>query len=478
MRKKHILFILLCLYTFTLPAQSLEEAKKLFESGLYAQAKPVFQKYIKSNPGNPSYHFWYGACCYETGEKNLAEKHLIISANKKIQESFRYLGQLYSEQYRYEEAEKNYTTYISMLAKGKKSTSEADSILKKIHLGAQMIKGVEKVTFIDSLVVDKKGFLNAYKISDECGNLLTYNSFFETAGNDEGTVYETQLKNRLYYGNKGKSNHLNIYTKNKLLNQWSEGAPLPQSINSGDDVNYPFVLSDGTTLYYASKGEGSMGGYDIFVTRFNSDTNSYLTSENVGMPFNSPFNDYMFVIDEYNNLGWFASDRYQPKDKVCIYIFIPNQSKQTYNFDPADNMTLVSLAKITSLKDSWKERTAEVKSAKERLSAAMNRKPIEKIEQDFNFVINDQITYTKLTDFTSPKAIELVKEWKQTLSDYNIQAKKLEKQRELFSGSKPEMRKSLTAGIVDLEKRVEQIGEETKTLEVSIRNEENNFLRK
>ena len=36
-----------------------------------------------------------------------------------------------------------------------------------------------------------------------------------------------------------------------------------------------------------------MGGYDIFVTRYNSDTDNYLNPENVGMPFNSPFNDYM-----------------------------------------------------------------------------------------------------------------------------------------------------------------------------------------
>ena len=35
-------------------------------------------------------------------------------------------------------------------------------------------------------------------------------------------------------------------------------------------------------------------------------TDTYLVPENVGMPFNSPYNDYMYVIDEYNNLGWFA----------------------------------------------------------------------------------------------------------------------------------------------------------------------------
>lgn len=70
-----------------------------------------------------------------------------------------------------------------------------------------------------------------------------------------------------------------------------------------------------------------------FVTRYNTNTDTYLVPENVGMPFNSPYNDYMYVIDEYNNLGWFASDRYQPEDKVCIYVFVPNDSKRTYNYE-------------------------------------------------------------------------------------------------------------------------------------------------
>lgn len=478
MRKRHVIFILLCLSAFTLSAQTLEEAKELFKSGQYEQAKPVFQKYVKSNPGNPNYNFWYGACCYETGEKDVAEKYLIVGANKKIQESFRYLGQLYSEQYRYEEAQENYNTYISMLTKSKSPTEKYENTLRQTSLGSQMIKGVEKVVIVDSVVVDKNKFLDAYKINEESGNLYTYNNFFDTEENNEGTVYQTELENKLYYGNKDKNNHLNIYTRTKLLDQWSEAALLPKSINTGADANYPFVLSDGITLYYASKGEGSMGGYDIFVTRYNSETNTYLKSDNVGMPFNSPFNDYMYVIDEFNNLGWFASDRYQPNNKVCIYIFIPNESKQIYDYDATESNKLISLARISSLKESWNGKMADVKAAKERLTEARNHKPKAKEKEVFEFVINDQITYTKPEDFTSPKAAELVNDWQQTLSDYNTQIRKLEKQRELFGSSDKEKQKSLAPGILDLEKRVEQIGEEVKTLEIKIRNEENNFLRK
>jgi len=478
MKKKHVIFILFCLSAFSISAQTLEEAKELFKNGQFEQAKPAFYKLLKSTPKNPNYNFWYGACCYETGEKNNAEKYLVVGASKKIQEAFRYLGQLYSELYRYEEAEENFSAYEAMLIKNNQPTEKYENAIKQATLGNQMIKGVEKVAIVDSIVVNKSNFLNAYKISEESGSLSPFNEFFETEGNNEGIVYQTELGNKLYYGDKGKGNHLNIYTKTKLLDQWSEPALLPTSINSGSDANYPFVMSDGITIYYASKGKGSVGGYDIFVTRYNSDTDNYLNPENVGMPFNSPFNDYMYVIDEFNNLGWFASDRYQPEGKVCIYIFIPNESKQIYDYDSTDNEKLISLAKISSIKESWKGREADVKAAKERLLEARNSKPQAKENNEFEFVINDNITYTRQADFTSPKAIEQVKKWQQALSDYKEQAQKLEKQRETYYKSTKDKQNSLAPGILDLEKRVEQMDNEIKLLEISIRNEENNFLKK
>lgn len=478
MKKRYSTFILLCLCAFAASAQTLEEAKKMFENKEFAQAKGTFQKYVKTAPTNPSYNFWYGACCYETGETKIAEKHLNLAASKKIQESFRYLGQLYSEEYRYEDALLNYNAYEAMLLKSKKPTDEVEKLIKKVTQSAQMIKGVEQVAIIDSVIVDKKGFLNAYKINEESGHISTFKSFFETENEHDGIVFQTELGNKIYYADCDKKNILNIYTKTKLMDQWSEASLLPKSINTGEDTNYPFILSDGITIYYASKGENSMGGYDIFVTRYNSDTDTYLTPENVGMPFNSPFNDYMYVIDEYNNLGWFASDRYQPKDKVCIYTFIPNESKHIYDLEKTDEKKLISLAKISSLKDTWKGKAVEIKEAKERLAQAKSYQPTKEEKNDFVFVINDQLTYKNTEEFTAPKAIELLKLWKQTVNDYATQSKKLEKQRDAFTEANQSKKEAIALGIADLEKRVEQMEEKTKSLEIQIRNEENNWLRK
>lgn len=254
------------------------------------------------------------------------------------------------------------------------------------------------------------------------------------------------------------------------MNEWSDGRPLPGSINASGNANYPFVLSDGVTVYYASDGEG-LGGYDIFVTRYNTNTDTYLVPENVGMPFNSPYNDYMYVIDEYNNLGWFASDRFQPEGKVCIYVFIPNTSKQTYNYEAMEQQEIIRLAQIHSLKETWTDKQA-VTEALQRLKAAISHKPKERRAMDFEFVIDDHTTYYLMSDFKSAKAKTLFQRYQQMEKDYYQQEEKLNGLRQQYAGANQQGKAKMAPAILDLEKRILQMSEELDALEVNVRNAE------
>ena len=95
---------------------------------------------------------------------------------------------------------------------------------------------------------------------------------------------------------------------------------------------------------------------------------------------------------------------------------------------------------------------------------------------------NEYLTRVNLMDAANPESDTPVAFGKNVAviggGNTAMQAKRLEKQRQFFNESNQEKRKSLAPGILDLEKRVEQIGEEIKALEINIRNEENNFLRK
>ena len=470
MKGKYILFLICSLFLCEVSAQTLEQARTLFTKGEYEQAKPVFKKYTKSQPSNGNYNYWYGVCCLKTGEAEEAVKPLEIAVKKRITGGQLYLGQAYNETYRFEDAVNCFEEYIADLSKRKKPTEEAEKLLEKSKSDLRMLKGVEEVCIIDSFVVDKATFLNAYKISEESGKLFTFNEFFKTEGDHPGTVYETEIGNKIYYSEKGEKGNLDIFSKNKLLNEWSDGRPLPGSINASGNANYPFVLSDGVTVYYASDGEG-LGGYDIFVTRYNTNTDTYLVPENVGMPFNSPYNDYMYVIDEYNNLGWFASDRYQPEGKVCIYVFILNSSKRVYNYEAMDKKKVVRLAQIHSLKDTWVDQNT-VSDAKRRLQAAISEKPQAERSYDFEFVIDDHTTYYQWSDFKSPQAKSLFSKYRQLEKSFRQQQNKLEEQRSLYSRAKESNKTKLAPAILDLEKQIQQLSGELEKAAIEVRNTE------
>lgn len=471
MKKKYILFFLFCISLTSISGQTLEQARIMFTKGEYEQAKPVFQKYVRQQPANANYNYWYGVCCLKTGNPQESLKYLETATQKKIQNAPLYLGEAYNETYRFEDAVNSYEEYIAPQSKKKQPTERAEKLLEKARANLRMLRGVEEVCVIDSFVVDKANFLNAYKISEEAGKLFTYNDYFKTQGNHPGTVYQTELGNKIYYSETGKDNTLNILSKNKLLDDWGKGSELPGSINSATNANYPYVMSDGVTLYYASDGEGAMGGYDIFVTRYNSGNDTYLMPENVGMPFNSPFNDYMYVVDDFNNLGWFASDRYQPQGKVCIYVFVPNASKQIYNYESMEPKQIANLAQLHSLTDTWRNKQ-EVSEARQRLSAVRYAKPQQVKETDFEFVIDNNHTYYRLSDFVSHKAKDLYLKYEQLSNDFKQQSDKLSGLRESYAEASKGNKIKMAPAILDLEKRIKQMQLELDKQTVSIRNTE------
>lgn len=475
MNKKYILLFLVCCLGGTLCAQTLTQAKQLFNAGKYEEAKPAFRKLVKQNPNNANYNYWYGACCYETGAKAESESYLKKASSRKVINAFRYLAELQADQYRFDEATENMEEYIAMRKKKKEDTEEAEKRLEFIKQGSRMLKGTEQVTFIDSFVVDKNAFLNAYKIGRESGMIEPYNSYFNTEEQPGSILYQTELGNKIYYA-KPLKDTLALYSQDKLAGNWGEAIPL-QGLNAHGNQNYPYVLSDGVTLYYASDGEGSLGGYDIFVTRYNSETNRYLRPENIGMPFNSPANDYMYVIDEFNNLGWFASDRYQPEGKVCVYVFIPNDTRVTFNYENTDEEIVRRAAMIQNIASTWKD-PAMVRAAKQRLNMISYQQPKKQPKRDFEFVIDDNTTYYTINDFKSPQAKRLFMQWAQSKKDFAALSRSLEEKRLLYYRSNPGKQQSMTAEIMDLERRAERMEADLIEMEINVRNIEKKFISK
>ena len=478
MKLYRYLLLLGCLPWMALTAsgQSQEQAKRLFNDGKYAEAKPAFQKLVKRYPKNGSYNYWYGDCLYETGEADKCLPYLELAAERDVREANRYLAMYFSDNYQFEESEESWETYFELMEKAKKPTDAYQAAYDYASLGRQMMRSVKDITIVDSVIVDKGSFLNAYNMSKEAGSLTTFNQFFKEKSQAEGIVYQTETKNKIYYSS-AKEGRMHLYSSDMLTDKWENGKPL-KGLDENSNNNYPYILSDGATLYFASDGSESLGGYDIFITRYNSERNQFLRPENIGMPFNSPANDYMMVIDEFNTLGWFASDRNQPEGKVCIYTFIPNEENTTLDEEQVSAEQLRNRAQLTSIKDTWKNEN-DMQRAKQRIANAKDTQgKVNIIIKDFELVIDDLTTYHTLKDFRSKQARDLATRWMQEVKNLTSLTKQLEQKRNEYAQAKGNQRNNMKAGILDMEQRVRQLEQSVARLELEARNTENRHLGK
>ena len=270
-----------------------------------------------------------------------------------------------------------------------------------------------------------------------------------------------------------------LFTSDKLGEEWSKAQPL-QGISEGiSEASYPFMLADGITFYFAGKGEESIGGYDIFLTRYDSRSGSFLKPENIGMPFNSEANDYMFAIDELNQIGYFVSDRRQPEDQVCVYIFIPSDSRKTYDSSMYTEQQIRDFADITRIADTWGDGQLR-KNALMRLEAINAQKPTAEVQQTTDnqqvIIINDHLTYSKASDFRSQKAAMLYKQLISARKQLDMLESELSKSRDYFAKASDSERTSLRKEILSAEKELLQLNRQIKTLEKQTRNEENSVL--
>ena len=365
------------------------------------------------------------------------------------------------QQLQFTKVEEKLKKDIALAKRKRKSTAELESQLERCGRGLQMLRGTDRVTIVDSVVVDKRRFLEAYKYTADLGTL-------RLSKDGRSTEFETERGNRVYQSE--------LHDGRMLLTTcyMEDGQPVNKKVVEGLDVdgdlNYPFLMTDGLTFYFAARSAEGLGNYDIYVTRYDYDEDKFYKAENVGFPYNSYANDYLMVIDEENKIGWFASDRYQPNGKVCVYTFIPNASRHPYDFENEDEEKIIRAASLRSFKVTW-DKSNELERIRARQTLAFmtaqntNVKPF-----DFTLVVNDNYTYHYYTDFRSADAKKQCRQWVQKVTDLSRLNQKLETLRNQYASANVTKKKSLRQEILELEKEAERMTIETREAEKLTRN--------
>ena len=330
-----------------------------------------------------------------------------------------------------------------------------------------MLGATAKVMFVDSVVVEKSLFLSSIPLNPEAGTLTSYPAFFKEHKYLDGSVYQNEFKNTIYYSEGDSTRRSAIYTSDRIGTEWSDPQRLSEIGDEFEQQNYPFLMADGITLFFAAKGANSLGGYDLFMTRKDGETGKFFQPENYGMPFNSTANDYLLAIDEMDNLGWLVSDRFQPEGKVCIYTFVPTAQRLSFKEGEMSQQQLESLAKLSSIAQTWSfgNRDQALKS----IESLKARSAKTAKTTAFRFPINDAKVYTSLSQFKTKQGKELYMELTELYKKQAKAVQTLEEKRAIYHKGRYNEAEAIKA----LEKNVEQLDAKIHATEKAIRNYEN-----
>ena len=329
--KHSILFLIFAFVPVLFYAQTEAEMKvqadKLFDTEKYLEATPLYLRLIALQPRDVAYNYKYGTCLlYNSNKKQEAIRYLSYATNDPnvTPEAFYFLGKALHLNYQFNEAIKHYTTYMQKSPKGLKF-AEAERGIQMCQNGKRLMTTISDIIVVDKKEITIDKFFRIYDLKDIGGNLLVTAEFqtkLDKKNNHTPLIHFPQNPTVIYYSSYGENgtNGKDIYVRRKLPDgTWGMPQPIPGNVNTQYDEDFPYMHPDGNYLYFSSKGHNSMGGYDVFRSKYDPETNSYGPPENMDFAISSPDDDMFYVVDSLNKEAYFASARQSQDGKLFVY---------------------------------------------------------------------------------------------------------------------------------------------------------------
>ena len=407
-------------------AAPIDEARQLVKEGDFWGARKYLEEAVAANPkivGTAEYNYLLGACEFDSGNYDNALSLLETARSKGYGWANLYLGRLAFMDYDFEGASKYYADFKKYREKlGQVAGETVEELEQQLAVGENSLSRVEKIAVIDSLAVGKDDFFKAYRLSKSAGRLATPEEIpFEEGRQGAVMAYVNEGGDYMMWGEPDSIGNVHIVESLRLVDgSWQNPHPVADHF-SNRYADYPFMMPDGVTLYFSSDGNGTMGGYDIFVASRDASTGEYLQPQNIGMPFNSPYDDYLLAIDEELGIGWWATDRNRLGDNLTVYVYMVNDLRK--NYDPEDD-NIIDMARLADYKSTQNPEDAgryeEALAAIDKLGGPTDEKRI-----DFNFPIGNGQYYHSMSDFKNRAAFDAMNVYLKALNEFDKENKQL-----------------------------------------------------
>lgn len=201
--------------------------------------------------------------------------------------------------------------------------------------------------------------------------------FFHNLSATDGMSISPDGKRFIVAAGPDYDDDMDLFMSRKSRYGWTYCRRLPISTRGND--RSVFIAADGKTIYFASDGYGGFGGLDIFKTTLINDT-TFGEVINIGAPFNTPNDDYGFILTGDGNEAYFIRDG---------DIFFADLKEADPLIKPTAPDVTVKLAGSVRDKDNWEGIKAEIL-----LLDAYTKRVIKRIETDsrgrYTIVLNNK----------------------------------------------------------------------------------------
>ncbi|MFO7842911.1 MAG: OmpA family protein [Bacteroidales bacterium] len=143
-----------------------------------------------------------------------------------------------------------------------------------------------------------------------------------------------------------------FYSRYNEKDKWTEPKNMGPVFNTIYDEEGVFWHPKEDKLYFSSQGLTSMGGFDIFVSE-RDENGMWSDPVNLGYPINTPGNDLFFKMDENNKQAYYSSVRENGNGGLDLYkiIFLGEEKELkvmtedihlAWNYKPVDNLFYIT----------------------------------------------------------------------------------------------------------------------------------------
>lgn len=332
------------------------QADSLLNKLQFTQALNIYSELIKEYPRDPNIQYPLGIC-YLMGTRNIdkAIEYLTKASTADVPNMvYFFLAEALRQNYQFSEAIDYYRRFTISGGSRDIKLKDVEPLVTLCENGSFLTRYIFTPTVLDTKGLSSKDFQNYYSIAPSNGSFMSIPENLLTPTdkklNHQSVMFfpkNPKVGDYVYYSSHGNSTSFGkdiFRIKFQDDGYWSKPEVIGDVVNTFLDDDYPYMAPDGVTLYFSSKGHYGMGGYDIYKSVYNPQNKTWSAAENLGFPFNSPFDDYLYVVGDNDSLVCFATNRNFMPDTVQLVLM--KNEENPIRRSAKSNKELVSLARL------------------------------------------------------------------------------------------------------------------------------------